>query len=659
MKYFTVHYLTQKTLHPNGHIASTEYVCAETKADAKIQSVLMLRDSIDPANWGFYKSPRLEEMTEDAYIVATTAASATSEADVTLMLIAMFGEDDEYNDNERRDALALLENPDDEPEKYAEYLALCASGEVSTELSQNAVSKSVDAGAEVAVGGIDTDCAELVENRTTEASALDALIARALSYSKAALAEITDGDYSLADKRVADRSEDFVAWSKALHAVLGIGAYSDEQVIDCVQAAHVDVYLGAGALGKHITDFFAFDGDLDGLATEVAETEKMNGVGLAHSSETAYMQEATTIRQPDGADINAELTEIQEAAIGADFVDEGSDDRSTEFINQLEPVNGRVEYCEEVFTGGDAVTEINAQLATLRNGESLILADLPNDTYHACDGYSSTQIRLFQQGGLSALQWLKDAPREAVSSLSVGTMTHAAILEPILFGSQYTVAPDAPRNTKEGKAAHAEFEAQCEKNGKTPVSTSDYTKVCAMRDSALANPTLPLLLQNGVSELSVFYRTEEGLLLKVRPDWFGAIDGLPFLLDIKTTADIHDFGKSVEQYGYHVQQEFYRWVMAQVFGQSFDFIFFAIGSSRECGRYPVLPCYLEEEDGTVGRLAVSEALSGIIESEKLGSQINIGTVSRPWWAQNADRRQREMLTQESSQIAQIDAEVAA
>ncbi|MGR0243514.1 PD-(D/E)XK nuclease-like domain-containing protein, partial [Klebsiella pneumoniae] len=64
--------------------------------------------------------------------------------------------------------------------------------------------------------------------------------------------------------------------------------------------------------------------------------------------------------------------------------------------------------------------------------------------------------------------------------------------------------------------------------------------------------------------------------------------GAPFLLDIKTTDDVLDFGKSVEKFGYHLQAAFYELVMEKVFGLGVDFAFCAISKRQECGRYPEL-----------------------------------------------------------------------
>ncbi len=63
---------------------------------------------------------------------------------------------------------------------------------------------------------------------------------------------------------------------------------------------------------------------------------------------------------------------------------------------------------------GECITleMLNGCVDALKPTESLIVRRLSNSTYHATSGYSSTQIRLVQRGGLGALDWYKNAPRQ-------------------------------------------------------------------------------------------------------------------------------------------------------------------------------------------------------------------------------------------------------
>ncbi|MFS1564346.1 MAG: hypothetical protein ACL7AX_13240 [Candidatus Arsenophonus phytopathogenicus] len=121
------------------------------------------------------------------------------------------------------------------------------------------------------------------------------------------------------------------------------------------------------------------------------------------------------------------------------------DDNS--IFSAFPPVNGKI-------MGGEGITleMLNGCVDALKPTESLIVRRLENSTYHAANGYSSTQIRLVQRGGLGALDWYKNAPsRESKQgALLIGTALHSAILEPECFEMQYLCAPEVDLRTKDG-----------------------------------------------------------------------------------------------------------------------------------------------------------------------------------------------------------------
>lgn len=90
---------------------------------------------------------------------------------------------------------------------------------------------------------------------------------------------------------------------------------------------------------------------------------------------------------------------------------------------------------------------------------------------------------------------------------------------------------------------------------------------------------------------------------------------MPFILDVKTTDDVHDFGKSVDKFGYHLQAAFYRIIAQKVFNLDSDFRFCAIGKRPEGGRYPVHLGMLDEEDSEEGVIQVN----GVIDAFENGT----------------------------------------
>lgn len=284
---------------------------------------------------------------------------------------------------------------------------------------------------------------------------------------------------------------------------------------------------------------------------------------------------------------------------------------------------------------------LNECLNAILPNESLIVRALPNEIYHAAEGYSSTQIRLVHEKGIEALEWYKHAPRKTAitGALTLGTAVHTALLEPERFADEYLCAPDVDLRTKDGKQTLADFEVSATERGCMVLRKDDFELVELMRDSALAYPMVADLLENGEPELSIFYRTANGVLLKIRPDWLGTLSDVPFILDVKTTDDVSEFGKSVDKYGYHLQAAYYRTVATQVFSLDIDFAFCAISKRVECGRYPVTLGLLDEEDSREGLLQVTDVIE-TLENGK--NSLPFAVISRPWWAKQRDRKNREV-----------------
>lgn len=309
-------------------------------------------------------------------------------------------------------------------------------------------------------------------------------------------------------------------------------------------------------------------------------------------------------------------------------------------FSAVPPINGKIMSGE-----GVSLAMLNECIDALKPTESLIVRRLENSTYHAANGYSSTQIRLVQRSGIGALDWYRNAPSQnkKSSALLIGDAVHTAILEPEIFSLKYISAPELDLRTKDGKQALEEFEAQAVSNNQIVLNKDDFEQIELMRDSALAYSLVAELLENGEPELSIFYRTEKGTLLKIRPDWLGLYSGVPFMLDVKTTDDVFDFGKSVDKFGYHLQSAFYRIIANQVFNLDIDFLFCAIGKRPECGRYPVQLGMLDEEDSGEGIIQVNNVID-ILENGRETQPF--ATISRPFWAKNADRKRREALMAE-------------
>ena len=703
MKYFTVQYVSQKTLHPDGYKTFTSFVAADTKHAAKLKSLEILAAE-DPACCMMYKVPRLDEISQESYLRSTSASGAPAPLDMAAIdqlcaLLAIFGEQDEYDDAERRDAVDLLACPDDEPEVYAEYLSLnhrvhqsmggwastvsqaeaqaivmqlfngewlgevesanALTAENKTDLFTDSVDNTLATGADAdAETGPAPDEPALHENRPLNDARsqesgppvatrywpdveLDIVLALTPSVEKTGT--VDDATLTWARRKVERCPEDMLVWVLALRKVDGILDFGRDFVFDIVREspegldkAHDPAELDAYVAGfvrqygmmyaKHQQYFVAPAAG----APALAETDAA-GTGQSAPDALAEVDIWVSLEQ-DADDEWEEIRCVAEAQLTEDAADVPFDVPA--ILTAFPPVNGLVE------SGAELVfDDLNARLAKIPLGHSLILTNLANETYHAAEGYSSTTLRDALSGGMAKVQWRRQAPRKTEDSpaLSLGTAVHTAILEPERFAAEYACAPQVNLRTNDGKEQMTAFEVECQDSGKVPLKADDYATVTLMRDSALAYPTVSELLANGAAELSIFYRTHAGMLLKVRPDWLGCYGRALFILDVKTTDDVLDFGKSVEKFGYHVQAAFYEHVIQQALGLQADFAFCAIGKRIECGRYPVQLGILDDEDSQEGALQMQEALAVIAA----GSDAGVALISRPWWAKQADRKRRE------------------
>jgi hypothetical protein len=187
-----------------------------------------------------------------------------------------------------------------------------------------------------------------------------------------------------------------------------------------------------------------------------------------------------------------------------------------------------------------------------------IFADIPNAAYHGGDGVSKSGLDLIARSPMH-YRHARDAANDndPTNAQRIGSAAHKLILEPDTFDTEFAVAPDVDRRTKEGKELWTAFAA--DSAGKTLLTESEMDQLEAMRDAVMAHPAARGLLSSvpGRAELSAYWRdTATGVLCRCRPDWWRA-DGI--LVDLKTTDDAspEEFGRSVLKWRYHVQAAMY------------------------------------------------------------------------------------------------------
>ena len=200
--------------------------------------------------------------------------------------------------------------------------------------------------------------------------------------------------------------------------------------------------------------------------------------------------------------------------------------------------------------------------------------------YHAAPGASASRLQLLKRSA-AHMKYDMDNPQEPTQAMIIGSATHSAILEPVLFAKEWGRLPEGDGRSKAVKEAKAELITQF---GADHILKPDvYDNILAMRDSVLSN-ALPLDLLDGAdTEVSHYWRESTDTVsdelvaarLRKRNSVFllgdveckARIDALPgedsmwsdCVVDIKTTANAspEEFRRSCFNFGYHIQAAHY------------------------------------------------------------------------------------------------------
>ncbi|UOL47403.1 putative RecE [Vibrio phage vB_Vp_PvVp04_M] len=243
------------------------------------------------------------------------------------------------------------------------------------------------------------------------------------------------------------------------------------------------------------------------------------------------------------------------------------------------------------------VSELNAKLDALELGERLVIEDLPNDVYHACNGISSTKLKVAMSSLMKfdAKYVSKTIPeQEKTDYFDLGKLFHTMTLEPHLVDVEYFrepedfKAPTKPQRDKynawlelgkpskkdNAKAYPTDLMINvCEKEdqmisdaaGRCIVSNENWLKAEAMAKAVRDDSDSGRLVKapNLRCETSYFKRDEDtGLIIKCRPDAeLGAIVADLKSISLRSEPDeenlINKLRWEVIQRGYHVSAAMY------------------------------------------------------------------------------------------------------
>ncbi len=185
-----------------------------------------------------------------------------------------------------------------------------------------------------------------------------------------------------------------------------------------------------------------------------------------------------------------------------------------------------------------------------------IIYDFPESEYHALASVGSSTVKSMAISPAYYRQQQIAMEAKDKTAFAVGSMFHAAILEPEKENLFIAKPEGLDRRTREGKAAWAEFEELSE--GRTILSTKDYENCIAMIDSFRQTNAYKKMFAGDIkTEVSIFNNERKCRfdLLKKSPK------GFYVAYDLKTAAELPqneiEWQRFFIKWGYHIQHAWY------------------------------------------------------------------------------------------------------
>lgn len=177
-------------------------------------------------------------------------------------------------------------------------------------------------------------------------------------------------------------------------------------------------------------------------------------------------------------------------------------------------------------------------------------------TYFALDGLNASACKLMLRSPAHYRWQSLQEEREPTPAQVLGTLVHAAVLEPERFARDVVVAPEAEMRTKAGREANAAWRARLPPTAWV-ATRKDYDLAVAMATAVHDNALASQLLHDSVAELTLRWRhPDPSLLCKARLD---ALSRSGWVIDLKTTLDARpeSFARDVVRYDYDLQAAHY------------------------------------------------------------------------------------------------------
>jgi len=178
------------------------------------------------------------------------------------------------------------------------------------------------------------------------------------------------------------------------------------------------------------------------------------------------------------------------------------------------------------------------------------------DDYCRIDALRYSDAKGFAKSPLHARYEMLQPHADTKSTL-LGHALHTAILEPERFGVEYAVGPKVDKRTTAGKAEWAHFEAN--HAGAIHLRGEEYDSVTGMAEAVLAHPFIQAVIGRPSHRELTLQWDENGVACKCRIDWAVELEGVTYIMDLKSTVDasVNGFARSINNFTYHAQAASY------------------------------------------------------------------------------------------------------
>ena len=204
----------------------------------------------------------------------------------------------------------------------------------------------------------------------------------------------------------------------------------------------------------------------------------------------------------------------------------------------------------------------------------MIQYDMSDEQYHSRPELSSTGARSLLpefKGSPARYMWDRTHPR-STKAYDIGHAVHAKVLGTGLQAIAYPEELLASNGAASTKAAK-DWAVETREAGFVPMKAVEVNVIAKITEAVLANPDARKVLELPHRETSIFSTSPEGVPVRARFDIYGDTNAA----DLKTTTDAsaRGFGRHVIEYGYFVQEAWYRDVHRYETGvelESFKFV---------------------------------------------------------------------------------------